>query len=335
MIDPGTARHANTETGPSVLIVIVNYRCAALTIDCLASLEAEAATRSGLAVVVVDNASEDGSAGAITAAIGGRDWSSWASALALTENGGFARGNNAAIVPALASAGPPWYVLLLNPDTVIRPGAVWSLVDFMDRQPGVGIAGSRLEDPDGTPQNSAFRFPSVLGEVESGMRFGPVSRALRGRLVAPPAPERAAPTDWVAGASMIVRREVFSAIGPMDDGYFLYYEEVDFCLRALKAGWPCWYVPESRVVHLVGQSTGVTDLAATRRRMPGYWFLARRRYFLKNHGRAKTLLADLAWAVAYASYRARRALQGKPDRDPEGLLWDFVRHNFLSPIMGR
>jgi N-acetylglucosaminyl-diphospho-decaprenol L-rhamnosyltransferase len=205
----------------------------------------------------------------------------------------------------------------------------------MDHRPDVGIAGSRLENPDGTSQRSAFRFPSVLGEVEDGMRFGPVSRLLRRRLVAPPAPERATPTDWVAGASMIVRREVFSETGPMDDGYFLYFEEVDFCLRASRGGWPCWYVPESRVVHLVGQSTGVTDSTASRRRRPGYWFLARRRYFLKNHGRAKTLLADLAWAGAYASYRTRRALQGKPDRDPEGLLRDFIRHNFLLPLVGR
>ena len=167
------------------------------------------------------------------------------------------------------------------------------------------------------------------------MRLGPVSQLLRGWLVAPPPPEGNSPTDWVAGASMIVRREVFSATGPMDDGYFLYYEEVDFCLRASRAGWPCWYVAESRVVHLVGQSTGVTDSAASRRRRPDYWFRARRRYFLKNHGRARTVLADLAWAVAYASYRVRRTLLGRPDRDPERLLRDFVRHSFLKPLVGR
>ena len=331
MTSPASAPQA----APRVLVVVVNYRCAGLTIDCLASLEAEAAARPGLAVTVVDNASGDDSAAVIAAAIQGRGWSKWATSLPLGENGGFSRGNNAAILPALTSVAPPRHVLLLNPDTVVRPGAVWSLVDFMDRRPDVGIAGSRLEDPDGTPQTSAFRFPSIMSEIEAGMRFGPVSRLFTRRLLAPPPPGDAGPTGWVAGASMIVRREVFETIGPLDEGYFLYFEEVDFCLRALRAGWPCWYVPESRVVHLVGQSTGVTDAATSRRRRPGYWFRARRRYFLKNHGPAKTVAADLAWASSYATYRVRTALQRKPVRDPEKMLWDFVRHNFLLPMVGR
>jgi hypothetical protein len=205
----------------------------------------------------------------------------------------------------------------------------------MDRRPDVGIAGSRLENPDGTPQTSAFRFPSVLSEIEAGMRLGPVSRLLKWRVVAPPPPSEAGPTEWVAGASMIVRREVFEDIGLLDDGFFLYFEEVDFCLRAQRMGWTCWYVPESRVVHLVGQSTGVTDAATSRRRRPDYWFRARRRYFLKNHGLIKTVAADLAWTSSYSIYRVRNALQRKPVRDPEKILWDFVRHNFLLPMVGR
>ena len=104
-MNPSTATsRPPTETGPSVLVVIVNYRCAELTINCLISLEAEIEARPGLAVAVVDNASGDDSARAIDAAIEGQDWSSWATLVALAENGGFASGNNAAIVPALASA---------------------------------------------------------------------------------------------------------------------------------------------------------------------------------------------------------------------------------------
>ena len=134
---------------------------------------------------------------------------------------------------------------------------------------------------------------------------------------------------------MIVRREVFQAIGLLDDSYFMYYEEVDFCLRARRAGWPCWYVPGSRVVHLVGKSSGVTDRDAPRRRLPAYWFRSRRRYFLSNHGIAKTVLADLAWASAFASYRLRHVLLGRPDRAPEGMLADFIRYNFILPVLGR
>jgi GT2 family glycosyltransferase len=102
----------------------------------------------------------------------------------------------------------------------------------MKAHPEVGIAGSRLEDLDGTPQHSAFRFPSVLSELDGGLRLGVVSKLLSKWLVAPPISEVACPTEWVAGASMIVRREVFESVGLMDEKYFLYYEEMDFCLAA-------------------------------------------------------------------------------------------------------
>ena len=204
-----------------------------------------------------------------------------------------------------------------------------ALVEFMEDRPDVGIAGSRLEEPDGTPQLSAFRFPSVLGELEGGLRLGPASRLLARWVGAPAVPTGPGPTDWVAGASMIIRSAVFEAVGLMDEGYFMYFEEVDFCHRARRAGWPCWYVPAAHVVHLVGQSSGVTNPSAAQRRRPSYWFRARRRYFLNNHGRLATVLADLAWSLGHVSYRLRRLVQRKPDTDPQWLLWDFIRFNFL------
>lgn len=312
-----------------ILVVIVNYRGAGLVIDCLGSLEPEVASRPGTRVVVTDNASGDDSVAVLESAIRDRGWSAWAEVRPLGRNGGFAFGNNAAIGPALESATPPRFLWLLNPDTVVRPGALAALADFLEARPEVGLAGSRLEEPDGTPQRSAFRFPSVLGELEAGLRLGLATRLLARWASAPPVPEAGCRVDWVAGASLMVRREVFEAVGLLDEAYFMYYEEVDFCLRAARAGWPCWYVPGSRVVHLVGQSSGVTGLEPVRKRRPAYWFQARRRYFRKNHGAARTLLADLAWASAFASYRLRRAVQRKPDRDPDRLLRDFVRHNFL------
>lgn len=307
-------------------VVIVNYRTAALAVDCLRALAGEVAALPSCRVTVVDNASGDGSAETLHAAVRAHGWD-WAAVLALPENRGFAAGNNAAL---RAEPPIPDYVLLLNPDTVVRPGAVGELVAFMDRHPAVGIAGSRLEDPDGTPQRSAFRFPTVAGELEGGLRLGAVTRWLGRSVVAPPVRDDAHPTDWVAGASAIVRRAVFERVGLLDERYFLYFEEVDFCRRARRAGWPCWYVPASRVVHLVGQSSGVTDAGRAARRVPAYWFRSRRRYFVAHHGRTYAFLADCAWAVGHALWRVRRRLQRKPDPDPPQLFGDFVRYNFLT-----
>jgi N-acetylglucosaminyl-diphospho-decaprenol L-rhamnosyltransferase len=142
-------------------------------------------------------------------------------------------------------------------------------------------------------------------------------------------PERACRVDWVAGASLMVRREVFDAIGPLDEGYFMYFEEVAFCLKAARAGWPCWYVPTSRIVHLVGQSSGVTRAGDERKRLPPYWFEARRRYFLSNYGRARTLAADLLYTAGYSASQLRRLIGRKPAEGPRHLFRDFIRHNFL------
>jgi GT2 family glycosyltransferase len=314
-----------------VRIIIVNYRTAGLVVECLRSLAAEVAAEPDCRVVVVDNASGDGSAEAIGRAVEENGWGAWVELQPLGQNRGFAAGNNHALRPLLAAPRPPDHVLLLNPDTVVRPGAVRELAAFLEARPDVGLAGSRLEDPDGTPQRSAFRFHTAASEFEGGLRLGLVSRLLRRRVVAPPPRPEPHPADWVAGASLLVRRAVFESVGLLDEGYFLYFEEVDFCRRARAAGWPCWYVPASRVVHLVGQSSGVTDGKRPPRRVPRYWFDSRRRYFRKNHGRPYALLADAAWVLGFSLWRLRRRIQRRPDRDPPGLLWDFLRYNYLSP----
>jgi N-acetylglucosaminyl-diphospho-decaprenol L-rhamnosyltransferase len=142
-----------------------------------------------------------------------------------------------------------------------------------------------------------------------------------------------AQVDWLPGASMMIRREVFKSIGLMDEGYFLYYEETDFCLQARRANWSCWYVPQSRVMHIAGQSTGVTDRKAVPRRLPQYWFNSRRRYFTKNHGIFYAALADLAWTVGFVLWRLRRVVQRKPDTDPPKFLEDFLRNSvFLKGV---
>ena len=135
--------------------------------------------------------------------------------------------------------------------------------------------------------------------------------------------------DWVAGASMMVRRDVFHDVGPMDEGYFLYFEEVDFCLRARRGGWLCWYVPQSRVMHISGQSTGVSSSGPKREPMPGYWFASRSRYFVKNHSLAYARLTDLAFGLGRSLWTLYRVVTRRPKEDPPGLLADFWRTSVL------
>lgn len=306
-------------------IVIVNYRTANLVIDCLSSLEPEVHQIKDIRIWVVENGSGDDSTNRIAEAIRANRWD-WANLKVLDKNLGFAGGNNVAIQEALRASPKSKYVLLLNPDTIVRAGAIQTLLQFMQDRPEVGIAGSRLEHLDGTEQRSAYRFPSWRGEFEEAFRFRWVSKALEKWIVAPPVKNVPHQTDWVCGAAMMIHREVLEAIGLLDDKYFMYYEEVDFCRRAAEAGWPCWYCPQAHIVHLVGQSSGIRP--QTNKRRPTYWFAARRYFFLKHYGRLGTLLADIAWAGGYAIFRLRALLIRKPFDDPPWLWWDFVKYNF-------
>lgn len=128
----------------------------------------------------------------------------------------------------------------------------------------------------------------------------------------------------------MVKREVFEAIGLMDENYLPYYEETDFCLQAKRAGWGCWYVPSSRVFHVYDASTGMVDRPPEPRRTPKYWFQSRRRYFIKNHSRGYAIATDLEWMTGHVLWRLRCAIQGKPPgfRTPH-LLGDFWRNSSL------
>ncbi|NWG87687.1 MAG: glycosyltransferase family 2 protein [Hydrogenophilaceae bacterium] len=316
-------------------IVIVNFRTADLVVDCLRSLAPQVDDLGGGRVVVVDNASGDRSVETISDAIEQQRWSVWAGIVPLDHNGGFAFGNNAGIRLAMSEPNPPDYVMLLNPDTVTRPEAIRALVRFMDAHPEAGIAGSLLETAEGGVDCSAHRVHSPLSELDGGARLGVLSRLLRQHVVSPPIPAQAHRCDWVSGASMIVRRSVIEKIGLMDDGYFLYYEEVDYCLRAKQAGWEVWYAPQSRVLHLEGAATGIK--AAARRRA-AYWYDSRRRFFIKHYGIAGLLLADLLWALGRVSLllRSGLGLGGKGiERDPIRYMPDLIGGDLRAIFTGR
>ena len=317
--------------GASVLVVIVSYRTAGLVVNGLAALRGEASADSRLRVVVVDNTCGEDEA-EIQAAIDARGFGSWAMLLISDRNGGYGYGNNLAVREGLRAPRPPELFWMLNPDAEARPGSVKALRDFMATDERIGIAGSALLNDDESVWGYAFRFPSVWSELESGARLGLLTRLLDHHVVPMKMGDQPQEVDWLPGASMMVRREVFASIGLFDEGYFLYHEETDLCLQAQKAGFTCWYVPASRVMHIAGVSTGVTARGVAPKRRPTYVFDSRSRYFVKNHGWVYAVLADLAWSAGFVSWRVRRRIQRRPDRDPPHLLWDSLRNSTLLNV---
>lgn len=315
-------------TTMKVLVVVLNYRTPELAVRCLESLAPEVARLGSMRVVVTDNDSGDDSVSTIGDAIRDHGWD-WCSLMPLEKNGGYAFGNNAGIRPFLQGDDPPDYVLLVNPDAFVQPNAVGELVRFMDARREAGIAGARIESPDGSSQSSAFRFPTAWTELVWGFRIGILTKALKQHDVIYEVGDTPMQVDWVSGAAMIIRTEVFEDVGLLDEGYFLYFEEVDFCFRARQAGWLTYHVPDSVVVHLQAQATGITDPRNERKRYPSYWFNSRRRFFLKNHGRAHAVAADLAFLAGYSTWRVRRVIQRKEDEDPPKFWYDFARNSTL------
>jgi N-acetylglucosaminyl-diphospho-decaprenol L-rhamnosyltransferase len=308
-----------------LLVVILNYRVTDLTLDCLKSLVPEIPRVPGTKVAVCENGTGGDAEQRLREAITRNGWGPWVELTAISPNRGFTGGNNVIIRKWLASAECPEYFLLLNADTLVQSGACEALVRFMESHPAVGVAGSRLEWPDGSPQGSPFRFHGIATEFDRGLQLGVVSNLLSrwtGRI---PAPETACQVDWVSGASMIIRREVIEAIGSLDDGLYTYFDDIDYCLNAKRAGWQTWFVPESRITHLEGASTGIK--ATNLKRRPKYWFQARRRFFLKNYGALYTALADAAFLAGFALRRLRRRVQKKPDTDPPHMLLDSLRNS--------
>ncbi|APE45317.1 glycosyl transferase [Sulfitobacter alexandrii] len=305
---------------PRVLVVLLNYRTPQMTLRAAQSALADMPAEAEL--VIVDNASGDGSM-----VIFERAASEWnlGARLRLVQsdrNGGFGAGCNIGLAQRMSDGSAPDFYYLLNSDAFPDPGCIRTLLDHLGRHPEAGFAASHVRGEDGVPHTTAFRFPSIAGEFEGAMRLGPVSRLLRHAIVAPPLPTGPTQVDWVAGASVMIRAATLDEIGTFDETFFLYFEETDLMKRAARAGWTCWYVPEARVVHIGSVSTGMKEW----QRMPAYWFASRRHYFVKTHGRAYAAAAWAARLGGSALHALRCALTGRRPQDPAHFTRDLARH---------
>ena len=318
----------------SVAVVIVNYRTPELTLRCVAALAQERRDLPDLSVMVVDGGSGDDSASKLRAGLADPVFAGWTELLALPINGGFGYANNQAILRLLRATPAPEFIHLLNPDAVIEPGAVRALLQELRANPRVGACGSQLLDEDGTVLGAAFRFPSPLREFARGLRTSGISRRLGIKDVMIQA---AAPVDcdWVTGASVMLRVAALRETGLFDDGFFLYFEEVELMWRLQRGGWKIRHSTASRVMHVGGAATGVGKDAEHRiRRLPEYWHQSRARFFVLCYGPARALCANLLWLVGHALWLVRATAQARRDLVPhEGR--DHIKIALLHRVRNR
>jgi GT2 family glycosyltransferase len=272
-----------------VAVVIVNYQSYEELHGCLSSIDRACGSVS---VVVVDHASRRDAADLLSERFPNVQLQRVAG------NDGFAAGVNNG-----ARASSSQFLLLINPDCVLEPDAVCCLVDWLERHPDVAVAGPRIRNADGTVQPSARRFPDLTTAVAG--RSSWLTRVLPGNPISRrnlPARDAADTTplevDWVSGACMCVRREAFDAVGGLDEGFFLYWEDADFCRRLEYAGWRTMYVPTAGAVHVGGRSSRHAADAALEA-----FHQSALRLYRKHAGPAGRLLTP----IVYAGLRLRLA----------------------------
>ncbi|MEC3861298.1 glycosyltransferase family 2 protein [Mesobacterium sp. TK19101] len=318
-----------------LLTIILNYRTADMTVR---SVQAALGAMHGLdgEITVVDNDSGDGSFETIQARLAAADWAQerMIRVIQSGRNGGFGAGNNVGIRAGLSDGTKPDYVYILNSDAFPQPDAIRKLIAHLDSHPEAGFAGSYIYGDDDEPHMTQFRFPCALGELEGAARTGPISRLLKNHAMPIPIPQETCRVDWLAGASMLMRQSVLDDIGLFDETFFLYFEETDLSLRALRAGHETHFVRDSEVMHIGSVSTGMRQWT----RIPVYWLDSRWHYYTKNHGRAYAVWATTLRLLGEGIWQVRRILQRKAAAGPDHFSRDLIAHHLKAlfrPLPGR
>lgn len=283
-------------------IVIVSYNVRDLLVGCLRSLEQ---TQGDLQreVFLVDNASGDGTVETVSRLF------PTVQVIANAENRGFAAANNQGLRLARGR-----HALLLNPDTTVAPGALAAMVAFLDRTPDAGIVGCRIHDGAGHQQLSCFPFPTVATVFWQHWQlhrfFPPFLYSRYRRQCLAPGQAEPFPVGWVTGACFMIKHETLATVGLLDERYFLFVEEVDFCRRAAQLGWRTYFLPAAGVVHLESRSTRqVVPVKLTSH------YLSKLHYFAKFERPRSLLLLRGIFLCELALKAAIRAV-GAPFRRP-------------------
>lgn len=314
-----------------LVAVIVNYKTPEMTLDAARAAIGQLRVIDGeWCLVIVDNDSRDGSYETLKSNVkknidsGDEEWKK-VSVMESDHNGGYGAGNNFAIRKYLSKENAPDYFYILNSDAFPEENSIALLISHLNRNPETGIAGSYIHGVDGEPHVTAFRFPSVYSEVLEGSGgFGWLNRILDNYVVPMGIPSSTLKVDWLAGASMLIRRELLEQIGLFDEKYFLYFEETDLCKRAKRSGWNTVYVRESSVSHVGSVSTGMKKW----QRIPDYWLDSRKHYFTKNHGSAYYYLATIGRILGGLLHWVKVMFSKRRSSQPNGFTFDLTVHTF-------
>ena len=262
-------------------IIIVSWKVKDLLQKCLVSLQAERRALD-FEVWVVDNHSQDGTVEMVQAEF------SWVKLIASQDNNGFAKGNNLAIQQIVSSSD---YIFLLNPDTEVKPGALHTLVQFMDDHPEAGAVGPKLLNPDGSLQPSCKSFPTVSTLVFNSLFLDVLfsKSKIFGRYeMSWWLHDDIREVDQPMGAALLVRQAVIDQIGLMDEQFYMFFDEVDWCYRIKQAGYSVYFTPEAEIIHHGGQSIKSAEM-----RMSVHWHRSLKRFFQKHYGIAEWVTGGL------------------------------------------
>lgn len=262
-------------------IIIVSWNTCNLLRRCLETLRTEIDLQTS-EVFVIDNASHDGSAAMVAAE------HPWVQLVANNTNAGFAKGNNQALKVATGD-----YVLLLNPDTEVVPGSISTLLNFLQHNPTAGIVAPQLLNSDGTIQRSCRRFPTftaMLYELVGLSKAFPGIKRFREYKMLDFNHDHESQVDQPEGACLLVRRKVIDDVGMLDEGFFMLFEEVDWCYRIKQSGWEIWFTPKAKVIHHYGQSIKQVKVPMILSSHKGLY-----RFWRKHYCGQKTYLAPLAY----------------------------------------
>jgi len=304
-------------------VIIVNYKTPQLVLDCVGKLLPEINSLSAK-IVLVDNCSNDDSIKLIEKWIAEKSNTSQIIFIKNENNIGFSGGNNTGINAIKAN-----YYLLLNSDAFVTQGAVSALLDMAKKNQKVGLVGPQLVNENGKKQTSCFHFHSPIGEFVQSANTGLITSLFSKYNVA--ILHRVEEPEWISFACVLIRNDVFRQVGLLDDRFFMYFEDAEFCFRAKKSGWKCVFCSDAIVVHLHGISSKLAEKIDTKKRLPRYYYESRARYYYLIYGFHGLFFANILWELGRLISIIRQFF-GRKDKAVVERKWKDIWINSLKPL---